>query len=184
MTESEFDVPAQVEEAFNRAMVSNDVAQIAECVTDDWVLVTPEAGVISRARILDVIARGMLSHDTMTKDVQRVQVYGEVAVVTGRGQNTGRYEGHPIVSDEWVTDVYRLIDGQWRCALTHLTPAATPGRAPSIAKAAPGEPVTAVLTRFGPGDGQVLVIDGGKLVGLLTPADVTRAIAREKVATN
>jgi Zn-dependent protease len=54
----------------------------------------------------------------------------------------------------------------------------------AVAKAAPGEPVTAVLTRFGPGDGQVLVIDNGKLVGLLTPADVTRALAREKAPSS
>lgn len=37
-------VPAflvELEEAFNRAMVSNDVEQIARCITDDWILVTP-----------------------------------------------------------------------------------------------------------------------------------------------
>ena len=40
----------QVEEAFNLAMTSNDISQIGACITDDWVLVTPEVGVVSRAR--------------------------------------------------------------------------------------------------------------------------------------
>ena len=46
-----------------------------------------------------------------------------------------------------------------------------------VAKASPGEPVTAVLDRFSPSDeGQMLVIDGGQLVGTLSPADITRAL--------
>ena len=47
-----------------------------------------------------------------------------------------------------------------------------------VAKASPGEPVTSVLDRFSPSDeGQMLVIDGGQLVGTLSPADITRALA-------
>lgn len=115
---------ARVEHAFNRAMVSNDVGAISDCITEDWVLVTPEAGVIARERILHVIGNGDLRHDTMTKEVGRVKVYGDVAVVTARGQNTGAFKGRPIAADEWVTDVYRKVDGRWRCALTHLTPVA------------------------------------------------------------
>ena len=115
---------AGIEEDFNRAMVSNDVQRISACVADDWVLVTPEVGVVPRSRILHVIETGELSHDTMTKDVGRVRVYGDVAVVTARGRNTGRYRGQPISADEWVTDVYRKVDGRWLCVLTHLTPVA------------------------------------------------------------
>jgi len=114
---------AELEQRFNHAMVSNDVARIADCVTDDWVLVTPEAGVVTRARIMEVIERGVLSHDSMTKQIARVKVYGDVAIVTGRGRNTGAFQGQPISADEWITDVYRKVDGRWLCALTHLTPA-------------------------------------------------------------
>jgi CBS domain-containing protein len=46
-----------------------------------------------------------------------------------------------------------------------------------IAQAEPGEPVSAVIPRFARStEGQVLVIDGGKLVGLLSPTDITRAL--------
>ena len=115
---------AGIEEDFNRAMVSNDVQRISACIADDWVLVTPEAGVLPRSRLLHVIETGELSHDTMTKDVGRVRVYGDVAVVTARGLNTGHFRGQPISADEWITDVYRKVDGRWLCVLTHLTPVA------------------------------------------------------------
>jgi len=115
----------QVEDAFAVAMISNDVSRIGACIADDWVLVTPEVGVVSRAHILHVIESGELSHDTMTKDVSRVRVYGDIAVVTARGRNTGRFRGQPICADEWVTDVYRRVDDRWLCVLTHLTPVAS-----------------------------------------------------------
>lgn len=124
MSNVTFDELVSVEQAFNQAMVSNDAARIADCTSDDWVLVTPEAGIVTRARILQAIARGMLRHDTMTKEVTRVKVYGNVAIVTGRGQNTGAFKGQPIAADEWITDVYRKVEGRWICVLTHLTPAA------------------------------------------------------------
>ena len=115
---------AGVEEDFNEAMISNDVERIRACVADDWVLVTPESGVVPGSRILHVIESGELSHDTMTKDAGRVKVYGDVAVVTARGQNTGHFRGQRISADEWVTDVYRKVGGRWLCVLTHLTPVA------------------------------------------------------------
>jgi CBS-domain-containing membrane protein len=46
-----------------------------------------------------------------------------------------------------------------------------------VAKAAPGEQVTEVLDRFsGAADGQILVMDDGELVGVLSPSDITRAL--------
>jgi ketosteroid isomerase-like protein len=112
-----------LEDRFNDAMVSNDVERIAQCVSDDWTLVTPEKGPITREAILHAIGSGLLAHDSMTKQVVRASVYGDMAVVTGRGRNTGTFRGAPISADEWITDVYRFAQGQWRCVLTHLTPA-------------------------------------------------------------
>ncbi len=124
MTKTE--IPAfllDLEEAFNRAMISNDVAQISRCITDDWILVTPEAGPVPRERILGVIGSGMLTHATMKKVPTHACVVGDIAWVTGRGQNSGTFNGSPIEADEYITDIYRRVEGEWRCMLTHLTPA-------------------------------------------------------------
>ena len=45
-----------------------------------------------------------------------------------------------------------------------------------IPQATPREPVAAILNRFGSGEGHVLVFDGGRLVGVVTPADIMRAL--------
>ncbi len=113
----------RIKDAFNAAMLSNDVTRIADCITEDWCLVTPERGPIGRTDILAAIKTGILSHDSMTKDIVRLKIYGDVAVVTSRGRNTGLFRGAPISADEWITDVYRRDAGEWLCVLTQLTPA-------------------------------------------------------------
>lgn len=126
----------ELEEAFNRAMVSNDVEAIARCTSDDWILVTPEAGPVSRAAILAAVGSGRLTHATMTKVPTHAQVIEDVAWITGRGQNTGAFLGAPMAADEYITDIYHRRDGVWRCVLTHLTPVGKP--AGSAALSAPG----------------------------------------------
>jgi CBS domain-containing protein len=50
-----------------------------------------------------------------------------------------------------------------------------------VARASPNEQVIAVLERFPQSDdGQMLVIDGDKLVGMLSPTDVTRALGARR----
>ncbi|MBG0792425.1 nuclear transport factor 2 family protein [Methylocystis sp. H62] len=125
MDETLFKELSAVEEAFNRAVISNDVAAISSCISEDWTLVTPEVGPVSRDGFLHAVGQGILSHDSMTKDILRVRVYGNVAVVTGRGRNTGIFKGAPISADEWITDVYVKTGDRWICTLTHLTPVAS-----------------------------------------------------------
>lgn len=112
----------EIEDNFNRAVISNCVEQIKACITNDWVLVDSQGGIIPQEGFFSVLEQGLLSHDTMTKEILRVKVYGDIALVTGRGQNTGTWQGQPLEADEWITDVYKHENGKWLCVLTHLTP--------------------------------------------------------------
>lgn len=120
---TEHDALVAAEHAFNLAMVSNDTEQIEDCITPDWILVTPERGPVPGSQVLNAIKTGALSHDTMTKDIKHIRVMGDVAIVTGRGKNTGMFRNAPIAADEWITDIYHRLDGKWRCVLTHQSPA-------------------------------------------------------------
>jgi ketosteroid isomerase-like protein len=112
----------KIEDNFNRAVISNNVDEINKCITTDWVLVDSQGGIIPQDRFLYVLQQGMLSHSTMTKKILRVKIYGEIALVTGRGQNTGTWQGQFMEADEWITDVYKKDNDNWFCVLTHLTP--------------------------------------------------------------
>ncbi|MBZ0198591.1 MAG: nuclear transport factor 2 family protein [Ignavibacteriaceae bacterium] len=112
----------QIEENFNKAVISDKVEEIKKCITSDWVLVDSQGGIIPQEGFFKVLEQGLLSHSTMTKKVLRVKVYGTIALVTGRGQNTGTWKGKPMETDEWITDVYKKENDKWLCVLTHLTP--------------------------------------------------------------
>ena len=112
----------KIEDAFNNAVITNSVAEIKKCITNDWVLVDSQGGIIPQEKFFSVLEQGLLSHSTMSKEVLRVKVYGDVALVTGRGQNTGTWQGQPMEADEWITDVYKKENEKWLCVLTHLSP--------------------------------------------------------------
>ena len=111
-----------LEDRFSAAMISNDIARISACITVDWLLVTPELGPVPRSRILEIVNSGRLTHSSMTKVATHAVAVGEMAWVTGRGQNTGTFDGAPIQADEYITDVFRRVGDSWLCMLTHLTP--------------------------------------------------------------
>lgn len=112
----------KIEDAFNNAVLTNSVDEIKKCITSDWVLVDSQGGILPQERFFYVLEQGMLTHSTMTKEILRAKIYGDIALVTGRGQNTGTWQGQPLEADEWVTDVYKKENDKWLCVLTHLTP--------------------------------------------------------------
>ncbi|MBD7980897.1 nuclear transport factor 2 family protein [Oerskovia merdavium] len=125
MTDEEHDLTTEleaVEAAWGRAIVDNDAGAIGRFTTDDWQIVG-EDGITSRESFLALVRSGDLTHETMSKITGSVRDLGDVAVLTGRGANTGHYRGQAFSSDEWITDVFvRGADG-WRCVRTHLTTA-------------------------------------------------------------
>ena len=111
-----------VEDNFNNAVISNNLDEISECISTDWVLVDTQGGIIPKERFFYVVEQGLLKHTTMTKEILRVKIYDNIALVTGRGKNTGTWQGQPMQADEWITDIYKKEDEKWVCVLTHLTP--------------------------------------------------------------
>lgn len=88
----------EIEDNFNLAVISNNVDEIKKCITKDWVLVDSQGGIIPQEVFFSVLEQGLLSHSTMTKEVLRVKLYGDIAIVTGRGQkNNDRLTQAPII---------------------------------------------------------------------------------------
>ncbi|MEU0760900.1 nuclear transport factor 2 family protein [Streptomyces microflavus] len=108
------------------AIVGNDVTRIAAFMADEWVIVS-ESGITDRDTFLAFVASGDLTHSAMrTVTPPRIRVHGDTAVVTARITNTAHYGGDRFDADEWTTDVFVRRDGDWRCVLSHITPAAAP----------------------------------------------------------
>lgn len=126
--------------AWSDAIVANDAAAVGRYLTDDWVLVDAD-GVGTRGHFLGLIASGDLTHEAMdvVEGTERVRFHGDTALHTARVTSTARYRGEVTHADEWTTDVYvRTADGGWRCAHSHVTPAAVAGRTAGSGAASDG----------------------------------------------
>jgi ketosteroid isomerase-like protein len=111
----------KLEKKFTAAIVKNDAESIERFVTDDWIIINADGGIIEKERFLEVVKSGALTHDTMESDDMRVRVYGDSAVVTAVTRSKGKFMGQEFSTHERSTDVFVRRDGQWRCVLTQLT---------------------------------------------------------------
>jgi ketosteroid isomerase-like protein len=111
----------EVEKGFAEAIVRNDPEAIERFVTDDWIIINADGGIIDKARFLGVIKSGTLTHDTMESHDMRVRVYGESAVVSALTRSKGKFMGQEFTTEERATDLFVKLNGQWRCVLTQLT---------------------------------------------------------------
>jgi len=111
----------KVEKGFTEAIARNDLKAIERFVTDDWIIINADGGIIDRERFLEVIKSGALTHNMMESDDMRVRVYGDSAVVTAVTRSKGTFMGQEFSTNERSTDVFVKWDAQWRCVLTQLT---------------------------------------------------------------
>ncbi len=68
----------QIEDNFNKAVISNKVDEIKKCITSDWVLVDSQGGIIPQQGFFNVLEQGTLVHHTMTKQILRVKLYDDI----------------------------------------------------------------------------------------------------------
>jgi ketosteroid isomerase-like protein len=111
----------KVEKEFTAAIVKNNPEEIRQFVTDDWIIINADGGIIDKERFLGVIKSGALTHEMMESDDIRVRVYGDSAVVSALTRSKGKFVGQEFTTHERSTDVFVRRDGQWRCVLTQLT---------------------------------------------------------------
>ena len=109
------------EKDFEKAVVSNNADAIGKFLADDWVIIDPDGGVIDKARFLDVIKSGMLTHDLMESDDVQVRPYGDCAVVTALTRTKAKFAGQEFTTQERATDVFVKQAGRWQCVFSQLT---------------------------------------------------------------
>ncbi len=111
----------KLEQEFGQAMIKNDADAIGRFLADDWIIIDPDGGIIERARFLDVIKSGTLSHEAMDSNDIRVRIYGNTATVTALTTSKGKFMGQEFTTRERATDVFVKDSGRWQCVISHLT---------------------------------------------------------------
>ncbi|GEM_PF-320801 len=110
----------KLENELNDAWVNRDIVPFDRILADDYVGTDEEGNVMTKAQELANIKSGAYLSTSAVKDDIKVRVYGDAAVVTGRGTYKGRYKGKEYTNryrwtDTWVKDNL----GRWRCVAFH-----------------------------------------------------------------
>lgn len=111
----------KLENEFAGAVASNNADALHRLLADDWIIVEPDGGMIDKARFLEVIRSGALSHESMESTDLKVRVYGNTAVVTGLTTSKGKFMGQDFTSCERATDIFVKQADRWQCVFTQLT---------------------------------------------------------------
>ena len=105
-----------------RSLVDADMATARRLHVDDFELINPVGGTLSKEQYLRDIASGELDYLEWEPVEIRVKLYGDSAVI--------RYQAHLRVSVKgsagrpvtfWHTDLYEKRNGQWQIVWAHAT---------------------------------------------------------------
>jgi hypothetical protein len=98
---------------FGQAIIKNGADAVGRFLTDGWIIIDPDGGVIDKARFLDVIRSGALTREQMDSDALRVRIYGDTVVATALPGTKGKFipqERPPALLDPFTGEA----DPQYR----------------------------------------------------------------------
>jgi hypothetical protein len=105
-----------------RALVTGDVARAGQLHTEDFQLINPLGGVLSKEQYLDGISSGQIHYLYWEPESIAVRLYGDVAVIRYQSQLEIVVKGRYIPRQRyWHTDLYERHGAQWQVVWSHAT---------------------------------------------------------------
>src|SRR5437660_6328826 len=88
----------EVEREFGEAMIRNDADAVGRFLSDDWIIIDPDGGVIDKSRFLAVIKYGALKHEAMDSEDIRVSTYPNPSTVTAATHSSTQSFGKDLTT--------------------------------------------------------------------------------------
>src|SRR3954452_19086710 len=86
----------RADDRFFAALLAADAAELDAVLADDFLLVDVVGGaVVERAAFIATVGSGLLRLSTVSVLERRTRRHGDTAIVVGRTQMEGRFEGAP-----------------------------------------------------------------------------------------
>jgi ketosteroid isomerase-like protein len=105
-----------------RALVAGDVARAGQLHAEDFQLINPLGGALSKEQYLGGISSGQIDYLFWEPESIAVRVYGDVAVIRYQSQLEIIAQGRHIPRQRyWHTDLYERHGAQWQVVWSHAT---------------------------------------------------------------
>ncbi len=107
-----------------RALVTGDVERADQLHADDFQLINPLGGALSKEQYLGGISSGQIHYLYWEPESIAVRLFGDVAAIRYRSQLEIVVQGHHIPRQRyWHTDLYERHGVQWQVVWSHATAA-------------------------------------------------------------
>jgi ketosteroid isomerase-like protein len=112
----------EIEERLASAWVEGDRLFIEQTLDDDWSVTDLTGQVLTKADVLkEVFESGNRQVVSMQIDDVNVRPFGDWAIVTGRTNAAGEYQGEVAEVTLRFTDVFAYRDGRWQVVASQAT---------------------------------------------------------------
>ena len=109
-----------------RALVTGDTERAAQLHSDDFQLINPLGGVLSKEQYLGGVTSGQIRYLYWEPEAIAVRIYGDAAVIRYRSELEIVVQGRHIPRQRyWHTDLYERHGAEWRVVWSQATAAAT-----------------------------------------------------------
>src|ERR1041385_4674122 len=103
----------EMKRQFDVALTRADSGWFERAFVDHYLLILGDAATYTKAEYIRQLTSQELIWETATGQNQRVRIYGDTAVVTGRFSGKGRLNGKTFTTDERFTSVWIKRNGRW-----------------------------------------------------------------------
>ncbi len=118
----EAEVIRSIERTRLRALVDADIDTARGLHAEDFQLINPLGGLLSKEQYLGGVASGEIDYLSWDPEQIEVRVYDRVAAIRYRSQLKIVVGGQQIPRQRyWHTDLYEKRDGQWQVVWSHAT---------------------------------------------------------------
>ena len=107
--------------AWDKAIVRKDRGAIETNMADDFRQIDGDADIETKASFVTGVLLPKLTINPYTVEDFDVRLYGDVALLSGRTQMTGSYDGKPFASHYRYIDIYVRSNGVWKIASVQIT---------------------------------------------------------------
>lgn len=106
---------------WDAAIVRKDRAAIEANMAEDFRQIDGDADIETKASFVDGLMSPKLKIDPYSVEDFEVRQYGDVALLSGRTQMTGSWDGKPWTSHYRYIDIYAKKDGVWKIVSVQIT---------------------------------------------------------------
>lgn len=106
---------------WGKAYVKRDAAMLERIIADEYTVTDENGATTAREAIIADFKNSSAIYDSAVYEDAKVRIYGDTAIVAGRGTVKGRGKTTAFHTQYFSTNVFVKRDGRWQAVATHIS---------------------------------------------------------------